>query len=71
MKIKKEPWIIVTEEESGNVFRFNYYTICSVNNSGNGDVRLSQTNGESFKFSGDAAKSCLEQWEKIVNKEQD
>ena len=69
MKIKKEPWIIVTEE-SGNVFRFNYYTICSiVNISVNGDVRISQTNGESFKFSGDAAKSCLEQWERIVNKE--
>lgn len=79
MKIKKEPWIVVTED-NGNIFRFNYYHIASVNSivayivsKGNvsEEVILTQTNGEEFKFTGDAAKSCLEQWEKIVNKEMD
>lgn len=76
MKVKKEPWIIVTED-NGNVFRFNYYHIASVNSinrlvsMGNviEEVILTQTNGIEFKLVGDAAKSCLEQWEKIVNKE--
>ena len=67
MKVKKEPWIIVTEK-NGNVFRFNYYHVASVNNVRE-EVILTQTNGREFKFIGDAAKSCLEQWEKIVNKE--
>jgi len=69
MKIKKEPWIIVNSD--GEIYRFNYYTICSVNTNVREEVRLSQTNGEVFKFNGGAAKSCLEQWEKIVNKEVD
>ena len=69
MKIKKEPWIVVTED-NGNIFRFNYYHVASVN-SIREEVTLTQTNGREFKFTGDAAKSCLEQWEKIVNKEVD
>ena len=69
MKVKKEPWIIVTEK-NGNVFRFNYYHVASVN-SIREEVILTQTNGREFKLVGDAAKSCLEQWEKIVNKEVD
>jgi hypothetical protein len=69
MKAKKEPWIIVTEK-NGNVHRFNYYTICSLHNIKE-DVVLTQTNGKSHTFVGDAAaKSCLEQWERIVNKEE-
>lgn len=67
MKIKKEPWIIVNN--NGEIYRFNYYTICSVKTNVREEVRLSQTNGEVFEFNGDAAKSCLEQWERIVNKE--
>jgi hypothetical protein len=78
MKVKKEPWIIVTED-NGNIFRFNYYHVASVNSINRlvsmGNVReeviLTQTNGREFKFIGNAAKICLEQWEKIVNKEVD
>jgi hypothetical protein len=78
MKNKKEPWIIL--QEGGSVFRFNYYTICSVNTAiiethhatpTEEVIVVAQTNGQVFKFTGDAAKSCLEQWEAIRNKEAD
>ena len=68
MNNKKEPWIHVDMGENGTV-DFNYYHIATVFDKPNGFVEVVTNAKTTWKFSGEMRVSFLDQWQKIVNKE--
>lgn len=68
MKNKKEPWIHVDMGENGTV-HLNYYHITMVFDKPNGVVEVVTNAQTKWEFTGEMRVSFLDQWQKIVNKE--
>lgn len=67
MKNKKEPWMHVDMGKNGTV-DFNYYHIATVFDK-QGVVEVVTNAQTKWMFSGEMRVSFLDQWHKIVNKE--